>query len=739
MQLRFSESQTMLQDTVARLFADDATPARLREAEATGLDQALWDQLVALGITGMRAVAPEDGGMTLMDAAIVAEQAGRFVAPVPLVEAIVTTGLLHRAKAPQALLDAVEGGAVATLALTPAAAGQPQPVLGGSVAEVIVALVGEELVALVGAAGTRAHNIADAAIAMIDVGAAAGERHVLASGPEAAALYNAALEEWRVLTAVALAGLGRRALELAAAYSVERIAYGVPIGSFQGIAHPMADAATNMDGAKLLAWRAIASIAAGQERAGARVAMAYWWAAYSVDQAVKHAVRTFGGYGLSLEYDVQIYFRRAKLYALIAGDPNAQLDRVAARLWDSEATALPSAGDAEIDFEWGERAEAYAAEVRAYVEANLTDDVRAKMHHSTSGFHAGFHKKMAAAGYAYPDMSLDGKPRLSRYEVMAAAPMWEDMGWSRTPQSVTEFVAGMTQLWATPEVQEEVLGAVLAGDALGALGFSEPQSGSDIFGAKFSAVRDPGSGSGTGADDWILNGQKMFTTNGHQAHYILMLTRTDTSGKKHQGLTMFVVPMNLPGIELHPVYTLQDEKTNITYFTDVRVPDRYRLGEVNEGSKVMTSGLSFEHGGSGYHATQKAMVLRAVDWARKAGPDGSRPIEDPVMRRTLARAAVRDEVADVLCRRQEWASVEGVHEIAWGPMAKVFTTESLYIDGSAIVEAAAPASLVRGLDRDLDIVEVSMRRGIAMTVYGGTSEVHRSLIAEKSLGMPKSR
>lgn len=731
MQLRLSDSQTMLQDTVARLFADACTPLRLREAEATGLDQALWEQVVSLGITGMRAVPPSAGGLTLMDAAIVAEQAGRHLAPLPLVEAIVANGLLHRADAPTELLSAIEGGAIATLALQPAVAGEPLPVLGGSAAHVIVALAGDELVALVGANGARARNIADASVAMIDVGTATGERLVLATGAAARALFAAAVEEWRVLTAAALAGLGRRALELAAAYSCERIAYGVPIGSFQGIAHPMADAATDMDGARLLVWRAIASLASGDERAGARCAMAFWWAAHSIDRAVQHAVRTFGGYGVSLEYDIQFYFRRAKLLALIAGDPNSALDDVATRLWDNAACALPEAGDVGIDFEWGERGEAYAAELRAFVEANLTDEVRAKIHHSTAGFHAGFHKKLAQAGHAYPDLSLDGKPRLTRYEVMAAAPLWEDMGWTRTPSSVTEFVAGMAQLWATEETKAEILSAVLSGDALGCLGFSEPQSGSDLFGAKFSAVRD--------GDEWVLNGQKMFTTNGHQAQYIILLTRTDSSGKKHQGLTMFIVPMDLPGIELHPVHTLQDEKTNITYFTDVRVPDRYRLGEVDDGARVMTSALSFEHGGSGYHAAQKAMVKRAVSWAEKPRADGSMPIQDRGVRRILARAAVRDDVADVLCRRQEWATVEGVHEIAWGPMAKVFTTEALYLDGSAIVEAAAPDSLVRGLNRDLDLVEVSMRRGIAMTLYGGTSEVHRSLIAEKSLGMPKSR
>src|SRR3546814_844545 len=90
-----------------------------------------------------------------------------------------------------------------------------------------------------------------------------------------------------------------------------------------------------------------------------------------------------------------------------------------------------------------------------------------------------------------------------------------------------------------------------------------------------------------------------------------MLTRTDTSGKKHQGLTMFIMPLNLPGVEIHPVYTLQDERTNIVYWSDVRVDDKYRLGEVGDGARVMASALGFEHGGAGYQAAQKAMVKHA--------------------------------------------------------------------------------------------------------------------------------
>ena len=731
MKLDLSESQVMLKDTVARLLQDESTPERIRAAEATGFDAALWDQLIALGIIGMRAVAPEDGGSSLMDAAIVAEEAGRRLASVPVVEAMVATALLHRAGAPADILAKLDAGAVGTLALAPTSPGRTQVVPAGSVASLIIALNGDDLIVVTPPEGVeRVANIAAGSLAMLDL-SALPDRVVLASGVTAHTLYEAAVEEWKLLTAATLAGLGREALTMAAAYSSERVQFGKPIGAFQAISHPLADSATDVDGARLLVWRAIWGIAEGRPDAAALSAMAYWWAGRAIEPAMQRAVRTFGGYGVSLEYDIQLYFRRAKLLALLAGDPQVELDRVADGLWSGKIVALPVAGDVEIDFGWGEQAETYATELRAFVEANMTPDVVKKKHHSTSGHHAGFHKKLALAGHAYPDFEIDGVIPHNRYEVMAAAPMWEDLNWTRTPIAVTEFVAKMVRLWSQPEAQEEILPRILGGDSMGALGFSEPGSGSDVFSARFSAVRD--------GDDWLMNGQKMFTTNAHNADYILMLTRTDSSGKKHQGLSMFVMPLNLPGVEIHPVHTLQDERTNIVYWTDVRIPDKYRLGEVGDGARIMSSALGFEHGGSGYHAAQKAMVKHAVAWARK--PDGNdvAPIETPAVRRVLAKAAAVNEVAEVLCRRQVWADVEGIHDASFGPMAKMFTTETMYTDASAIVAVAAPKSLLRGLDPDMDIVEVTMRRAIAMTIYGGTSEVHRSLIAEKSLGMPRSR
>ena len=167
-------------------------------------------------------------------------------------------------------------------------------------------------------------------VQVIDLSAERGERIVLASDETARALHAAAIEEWKLLAAALLAGMARRALELAGAYSCERVQFGRPIGSFQGVAHPLADSATEIDGAHLLVRRAIWAIAEGRSDASESVAMAWWWAGRAAERAALRSVRAFGGYGVSLEYDVQLYFRRIKLVSLLLGDPQDHLDSIAA-------------------------------------------------------------------------------------------------------------------------------------------------------------------------------------------------------------------------------------------------------------------------------------------------------------------------------------------------------------------------------------------------------------------------
>ncbi len=149
-------------------------------------------------------------------------------------------------------------------------------------------------------------------------------------------------------------------------------------------------------------------------------------------------------------------------------------------------------------------------------------------------------------------------------------------------------------------------------------------------------------------DEWVINGQKMFTTLAHEAQYVFLLTRTNLDVAKHKGLTMFVVPMDTPGIEITPVHTMGGERTNITFYTGVRVPDSLRVGEVNGGWDVMTVALTFERGGFALSEADRVWQ-QTVDWATATRrPDGTRVIDDPLVRERLADMRIHDEVARLL-------------------------------------------------------------------------------------------
>src|SRR4029453_193327 len=139
---------------------------------------------------------------------------------------------------------------------------------------------------------------------------------------------------------------------------------------------------------------------------------------------------------------------------------------------------------------------------------------------------------------------------------------------------------------------------------------------------------------------------KMFTSGAERAQYVFLLTRTDPQARKHDGLTMFLVPLDLPGIEIQAVHTLSDERTNLTYYNDVRVPDRYRVGEVNGGWTVVAYALELEHGG-GCPEEQADFVQGAVEWAQAKRLGGVPAIELPRVRERLARAAMHAEIAEV--------------------------------------------------------------------------------------------
>jgi alkylation response protein AidB-like acyl-CoA dehydrogenase len=349
MDLNPTPEQTQVVDAFRRLLETRSTPAQVRAAEATGFDALLWREAVDMGIHGMG--IPETGGgsgLGLLDIALLAEVYGEFIAPIPFVEANVAGRLLARAgDAGRPLLEAVTGnGVIATLGLTDTRApGRQRPVPAGAVADIVILLEGTRLLAVKGKApGKALSNMGSGPLAFRSREDGGGAVTVLAEGPNALELHARALNEWRALTAAALEGLGRKAIAIGVDYAKNRKAFGAVIGSYQGVAHPLADSATDLDGALLLARSAAA--AADEEDQGtgepgrfaALASMALAFCAERAQRAAHVGLHVHGGYGFTLEYDIQMYVRRAKAWPLVLDDPRKEYQRIAGMLFNQPGT-----------------------------------------------------------------------------------------------------------------------------------------------------------------------------------------------------------------------------------------------------------------------------------------------------------------------------------------------------------------------------------------------------------------
>lgn len=336
--LSLSEDQRAVDDLFLGFLADRCQTSVVRRAEPLGFDRELWDAFVAIGAPGM-AASPDagGGGARLAEAVIAAERVGRAVAPVPFVEHTIASRLLSDS-------DVVAGDVVATLSLRPANThGTWTLVPGGAVADVVVGLDGDDLVAVRNTPpGKAPDNLASAPIA--DRRANDGDRTVI-GGPDE---FATALDEWRLLTAAALVGIAAQAMDMGVAYVKERHQFGRPVGAFQAVQHGLADLPGHVDGARLLvhkaAWaadRAADGIEGIRDvdrndvtEASALAAMAFVFASDVAAMSTDRSLHYHGGYGFSEEYDIQLYYRRARGWALILGDAGAHARHVADLLFD---------------------------------------------------------------------------------------------------------------------------------------------------------------------------------------------------------------------------------------------------------------------------------------------------------------------------------------------------------------------------------------------------------------------
>ena len=357
-------------------------------------------------------------------------------------------------------------------------------------------------------------------------------------------------------------------------------------------------------------------------------------------------------------------------------------------------------------------------ETRAFITKHVTDEVLRRQREFGENFDEQVHLALGEAGYLASDWRLESeggfspvRRRIFHLEIARAHTPWYHWG-------TTSVVARLVQRFGARELADKVLPGVLSGETRLCLGYTEPEGGSDVATCKTRAVRD--------GEAWIINGSKMFTSNAQNARYVFLLTNTDPQGAKHKNLTMFLVPLDSPGIEIQGIRTIDGDRTNIVYYSDVRVDDLYRIGEVNGGWTVMRSALDSEHGmvdpedhGLQYIAAMSAhgdVMAEVVDTVAAIVAE----VDDESVKYRLGRAVARMEAA---------LSTPGM----FGRVAIAQTMRDISPD---LMDMLGTASALPTDSQDAasdGATEHLYRLSLPLGIYGGTLEVFRNMIAQHAL------
>jgi alkylation response protein AidB-like acyl-CoA dehydrogenase len=379
---------------------------------------------------------------------------------------------------------------------------------------------------------------------------------------------------------------------------------------------------------------------------------------------------------------------------------------------------------------------AFWEEVRAFYDEHLTEEMLEKERREGNGLIPSLHRAMGARGWvmpsAPPEQGGAGLDPLRAYIVETE--LHRRVGPLLTALGSVRLVTAVVRVFGSEELKARVLPGVARGEVFMSLGYTEPDAGSDAAAIKTRAVRD--------GSEWVITGQKMFTTGAQLCQYSMVTARTDPDAPKHRGITMFLVPLDAAGVEVRGIATLGGERTNFVFFDGVRVDDSCRLGAVGEGWQVAASGLAVEHGmqegtaglesmgpradAMGWYGVLGTLVDAAVEWASTPRADGSRPMDDPRVRDRIAQAAVDREIVSVTPP----------------PYVRVFAADALIRDAADLLDMVGPVGVLpRGEDGALvgGAFEWIHRFAQGTSIYGGTTDVQRNLIAEQILGLPRHR
>ncbi len=296
-------------------------------------------------------------------------------------------------------------------------------------------------------------------------------------------------------------------------------------------------------------------------------------------------------------------------------------------------------------------------------------------------------------------------------------------------------------------LKDTFLPMILENDVEFAVGYSEPNAGSDAASMKLKAERT----TVDGKDGWLINGQKTWTTSAHFAEWYWLGTRTDPDNK-HHGITLMLVPLDQPGVEIRGIWTMGDERTNEVFIDNVFVPDEYVVGEVNKGFQYISQALDLERFTMFTFSPIKQRLDVLTDYVRTTTRDGAPLKDDPTVRARMARLHTEAEVARVMglkvvdrSVKAERATHEGGQYVPPPTVEsseyKLFATEFSRRLANASMDIGGPGSQLRVRTEDAPMVgraESTYRYTVIDTIGGGASEIQKNIIARRGLGLPKN-
>ena len=314
---------------------------------------------------------------------------------------------------------------------------------------------------------------------------------------------------------------------------------------------------------------------------------------------------------------------------------------------------------------------------------------------------------------------------------------WDETYRARAPLHVipVNTIGPAIMQYGSEAQKQELLPGILRGELHFGVGYTEPSSGTDLASLSTRAVRE--------GDEWVINGQKVFTTHAHDCEYIWLAARTDPDAPKHKGISMILVPTNSSGFSVTPIYTMGGERTNATYYENVRVPYRNLVGPENAGWQLITSQLNHERITLAIPGLADLLLEDTWRFARENQvPGGGRLVDEGWVQINLAKVRAKLDALKLLNWRSAWSISAGVPDMAEASAVKVMGTEFFVEAYGLLLEIVEAAGLVRGGQSSSlfgGLLEAAYRGASTLTFGGGVNEVQRDIIAAAGLRLPRAK